>query len=241
MSLLEAVACAKGGMLPAAYDEELPHGLVAALADEVECGLIACDGTGRLWYANRSAREELAAARALKIVAGSIRCAAGPEAGFEGALFAAAHHNRRQLLALGQPGEQLMASLVPLRGAGRTGSLVLIVLGRRGPCSELGLEMLARMHGLTLAERRVLGLLLAQETPRTIAAIHGVALSTVRSQVKSIRDKFGVRSIEALLIRAAEVPPVATAWRRLGGSVWPGSAGPHADAQAQARVLAAAA
>jgi DNA-binding CsgD family transcriptional regulator len=239
MFLLETVKCVPGGMPPAARDEEPLHGLVAALADEVECGLIACDGTGRLWYANRSAREELATARALKMAAGCIHCAFGPGTDFDAAVFEAASHNRRRLLALGQPGDELLVSVIPLRGVGRATCPVLIVLGRRGPCSELGLEMLARMHGLTLAERRVLGALLAQEPPRRIAALHGVALSTVRSQIKSIRDKFGVHSIEALLIRAAEVPPVAPAWRRLGGSLWRSASGAQADADAP--VLAAAA
>lgn len=76
------------------------------------------------------------------------------------------------------------------------------------------------LYGLTLAERRVLGGLLAEGAPRQIAAVNGVALSTVRSHIKSIRDKFGVHSIESLLIRAAGVPPVTTAWRRLGGGVF---------------------
>jgi hypothetical protein len=42
-----------------------------------------------------------------------------------------------------------------------------------------------------------------------------VALSTVRSQIKSIRDKLGVANIEGIFVRAAEVPPVALAWRRM--------------------------
>ncbi len=91
--------------------------------------------------------------------------------------------------------------------------LLLQVLGRRQPCSALGLETLAGSYGLTLAERRVLGALVREATPRDIARQHAVALSTVRTQISSIRAKFGTRSIEGLLLRAAEVPPVASALR----------------------------
>ena len=35
------------------------------------------------------------------------------------------------------------------------------------------------------------------------------ALSTVRTQIQSIRNKLGARNIEGLLLRAAELPPVA--------------------------------
>ena len=61
-----------------------------------------------------------------------------------------------------------------------------------------------------------------QETTRDIARTKGVELSTVRTQIASIRTKLGVRSVEALLLRAAEVPPVAPALRLC---VVPGSGG----------------
>jgi DNA-binding CsgD family transcriptional regulator len=218
----------------AASDNETIHGLAVALVDEIECGLITCDGHGELRFANRSAREELASGRALKTVDNVVRCAVGSSAQLDAALVDAAERNRRQLLTLGRAGDQLMASVIPLRAS--DSSAVLIMLGRRGPCSALGLEMLAMLYGLTLTERRVLGGLLAEGAPRQIAALNGVAVSTVRSHIKSIRDKFGVHSIEALLIRAAEVPPVTTAWRRFGGSLWRGAT----PADAPVAALAAA-
>ena len=203
------------------------QGLAVTLIDEIECGLITCDEHGRLLFANRSAREELASGRALKAVDQTVRSAVGSSTALDAALLEAARHGRRQLLSLGQPDDQLMASVIPLRAAEPQGSTVLIMLGRRGPCSALGLEMLAMLYGLTLAERRVLGGLLAEDAPRQIAAINGVAVSTVRSHIKSIRDKFGVHNIEALLIRAAGVPPVTTAWRQFGGGTWGHNAARH--------------
>jgi DNA-binding CsgD family transcriptional regulator len=199
------------------------RGLAVALVDEVECGLIACDVHGSLRYANRSAREEMASARAVHLVGDVVRCTTGSSKELHDALNEAAVRSRRQLITLGRGANSVMATIVPLRAEDVLQSSVLIMLGRRGPCSALGLEMLAKAHGLTLAETRVLGGLLADEAPREIAAVNGVALSTIRTQIKSIREKMGVRNTEGLLIRAAEVPPVTTAWRRLGGSIWNGA------------------
>src|SRR5690349_12095410 len=77
--------------------------------------------------------------------------------------------------------------------------LVLLLLGRREPCSAIGLELFGTAHGLTLAERRVLAALLRDASPREVAAEHGVALSTIRTQILSLRAKLGARSIEGLL------------------------------------------
>lgn len=125
-----------------------------------------------------------------------------------------------------------MVSVLPFRPPGTEREYVLVVLGKRQLCSDLGLEMLATSYGLTLAERRVLAALVREATPREIAAAHAVALSTVRTQISSIRSKLGTHSIDGLLLRAAEVPPVAGALRR--------KAPAEAHAQEQATRLLAA-
>jgi len=107
--------------------------------------------------------------------------------------------------------------VLPVGPAQADGQHVLVMLGRRQPCSELGLEMLAASYGLTLAERRVLGALVREASPREIAAQNAVALSTIRTQIQSIRIKLGARNVEGLLLRAAEVPPVASALRAVFG------------------------
>jgi DNA-binding CsgD family transcriptional regulator len=204
-------------------EHDAVRGLAVALVDEVACGLIACDVRGALRYANRSAREELAGARALKLVNDQVCCTSGSNTHFHAALLEAAVHNRRQLITVGREADGVMLTVIPLQAHDVPKSSVLIMLGRRGPCSVLGLEMLSKAHGLTLAERRVLSGLLAHEAPRQIAVANGVSLSTVRTQIKSVREKMGVHNTEGLLIRAAEVPPISTAWRRFGGSIWSGA------------------
>jgi DNA-binding CsgD family transcriptional regulator len=68
--------------------------------------------------------------------------------------------------------------------------------------------MLSASHGLTYAEQRVLRALVDNSTVREIAALHGVSVTTVRSQIQAVREKLGARSIDALLLQAAALPPV---------------------------------
>lgn len=205
----------QGQHLPAA----VPTNQIAlALFDEIECGLIVCDEQGHIQFANHAARQELASQRLLLRSGDTLRSAAnGPEE-LDTALRQAALRGRRCLLSLAHAGDQLMVSVLPFQLDGSAARQALVVLGRRQPCSELGLEMLAGCYGLTLAERRVLGGLVRQATPREIASAHAVKVSTVRSQISAIRAKFGTRSIEALLLRAAQMPPVAALRLTTGGS-----------------------
>lgn len=204
---------------PGALDAEqdIEDCLRAKLVDEIACGLIVCDGRGLVRFANCAAGAELASARVLYRRDDELRCAGAHGATLDAALRLTATKGRRQLLALGHDGDRLMVTLMPLHIDACPEPLVLIVLGRRGPCSELGLEMLSSAYGLTLTERRVLSGLMNDVAPRAIAAEQGVAISTVRSHISSIRAKLGVRSIEAILIRAAEVPQVPSALR-FGGA-----------------------
>jgi DNA-binding NarL/FixJ family response regulator len=87
-------------------------------------------------------------------------------------------------------------------------SLVLVMIGRRTLCTPLGLELLALQHRLTWAEQRVLRAIVGGSAVRDIAVDNGVAVSTIRTQVQSIRDKLGVGNIDALLLIAARIPPV---------------------------------
>jgi DNA-binding CsgD family transcriptional regulator len=191
--------------------------LPLALFDEIECGLIVCDDEGQVVFANQAAQRELVAGRVLAQSGAMLRRAPGASGELDAALRLAGQRCRRSLVRLQQGDDRLMVSVLPLSLPGANSQHVLVMLGRRLPCSELGLEMLATSHGLTLAERRVLAALVRQATPREIAAAHAVSLTTVRTQISSIRAKVGTRSIDGLLLRAAEMPPVAGALRMAGG------------------------
>ncbi len=184
--------------------------LAAALMDQVECGLITCRADGSLIHANRAARRELALGQVLSLLANTLHCRPEAQAELNTALNDAALKQRSRLLLLGSGEDRLTAVAMPIQVESLGVPAALLMIGRRNVCSPLGLEMLALRYGLTLTERRVLRALIASQSARDIADAHGVAMSTIRSQIQSIRDKVGARSIEELLLRAAQVPPVSS-------------------------------
>ncbi len=184
--------------------------LAAALMDQVECGLITCRADGTVIHTNRAARRELDQGRVLTMIGNAVHCTVDSQAELNSALNDAALKQRSRLLLLGTGADRLAAVAMPIQVESLRQPTALLMVGRRNVCSPLGLEMLALRYGLTLTERRVLRALIASQTARDIADAHGVAMSTVRSQIQSIRDKVGVHSIEELLLRAAQVPPVSS-------------------------------
>jgi DNA-binding CsgD family transcriptional regulator len=184
--------------------------LVTALMDRIECGLLACTDAGDVLHANAAARRELQDSPLFQLVDNRLRCAAASLDAWLNALHEASVRHRSRLLLLGTEPARQMLAVTPLPVDGMESSVILVMMGRRQVCSPLGLEMLASNHGLTFAESRVFRALVGNRTPREIAASHGVAVATVRTQIQSMREKLGVRSIDALLLRAAEVPPMTT-------------------------------
>ena len=177
------------------------------MIDEIGVGLIVCELTGAVRCANRCAEQELACGSLLRRVGDTLRCAGTSNPSLDVAIALAGRKRCRHLVEISNGAHRLLVSVVPLPSSGPHETLVMLMLGSRGLCSTQGMELLSAVHGLTLTERRVLADLLHEQTPREIAEAHGVSLTTVRTQIVSIRDKFGVHSIEGLLRRVAELPP----------------------------------
>lgn len=178
------------------------------VVDQIDCGLLVCDAHGQMLHANRAARREVEAGHVLRAEDGVVRGVGKAAYELSAAMLAAATRKRSKLVCLNER-PPLMAVVVPLAAPAADGpTLVLLMIGRRTPCTPLALELLAVQHRLTLAEQRVLRALVDGEAARDIAMAHGVALSTVRTQIQSIRDKLGVNTIDALLLAAACIPPV---------------------------------
>jgi DNA-binding CsgD family transcriptional regulator len=184
------------------------HHLPQLVMDQIDCGLLVCDAHGFMLHANRAALREVESGQVLKEDDGVV-CSSGTASHeLSAAMLNAATLGRRKLVCLSES-PRLMAVVVPLAApAGDGRSLVLIMIGRRTLCTPLGLELLAIQHRLTLAEQRVLRELVGGAAARGIASAHGVALSTVRTQIQSIRGKLDVGTIDELLLAAACVPPV---------------------------------
>jgi DNA-binding CsgD family transcriptional regulator len=186
-----------------------------AVLDELDYGLLLLGGDARVLRANHAARTELAGEHPLCMADGRIGArdpAAAPL--LADAIAGAARRGLRRLLVLDDEAGRVNVSVVPLPApADERRRAVLLVLGKRRVCETLSVQWFARSHGLTLAETQVLEALCGGDGPAQIASRHGVALSTVRTQIGSVRAKTGAASIRALVGQVAVLPPLVGALR----------------------------
>jgi DNA-binding CsgD family transcriptional regulator len=197
--------------------------LLSASLNEIDYGLLLVAEDGQALHVNHAARAELDDAHPLQMLGRTLRARASRDvAPLVEALGAACGRGLRRMLALGEGAHRVSVAVVPLapQGGAHCGT-ALLMLGKRQVCEDLSVDGFARAHQLSPAETQVLKALCRGERPTAIALRHGVALSTVRTQVGSIRAKTGTESIGALVRRVAVLPPMVGALR--GGS---GAAGP---------------
>lgn len=198
---------------------ELTHWLTAAF-DEIDYGLLLLIDGVQVMYANHAARAELDAAHPLQLVDSELRTRQGLDAQpLADALHAATQRGLRKLLTLGDAAQRICLSIVPIAAPpGLGGPVTLLMLGKRQVCLALSVQGFAHSHRLTGAETRVLTGLCSGMLPSAVAAQHGVAISTVRSQIGTIRVKTGARSIRALVQQVAVLPPLMGVLRGLVGA-----------------------
>ncbi len=197
----------------------------ALILDQIDYGIVAVDGDGRLLHANRAARHELQGRHPLRIDRRQV-CArrADDQSHLERAVVGASARGLRSLLTLGDAEGGASVAIVPIPAAGPAAGgtprgAALLVVGRQAVCEELSAQGFARSHGLTLAEAQVLQRLCGGAQPNEIATLQCVAVSTIRSQIVSIRSKTGARNIGALVRQVAALPPLVSALRNAGAEV----------------------
>jgi len=207
-----------------------------AMLDEVGYPLILLTGRDEVSVANRAALRELDEGQVLQMAGRQLRTrAAADQSVLREALIQARERGLRRLVSLGSgepaasaggdaegdgEGARLCVAVIPLSAtapAPGSDAAVLLAMGRRQPCESLTVDCFARDHGLTLAEAAVLQGLCQGQRPQEIAQAHGVALSTVRSQVGSIRAKTGATSIRHLVQQVSLLPPLLGVLGRRAG------------------------
>ena len=180
------------------------HGLLGSVLDELDQAVLICSPEARLVTHNRSARHALSGHRHLQMQ-GDVLVLRQPDQQPLWHALRLALRGKRNLLALGEGDARQYLACAPLSAPDQ----VLVLLGRERACSPLALEMFCAQHQLTHAERRVLQALIDGLRPADMAQDFGVALSTVRTQVATIRAKLGAERIESLMQMAAGLPPLA--------------------------------
>ena len=188
------------------------------MLDEIDYGMLLVTPDAQVSYLNHAARLELDGQHPLQLMGSTLRAHRALDVAPLYDALAAAQRGLRRLVTLGEGTQRVCVSVVPLptAGGGVDARVTLLVLGKRQVCEQLSVQGYARSVGLTPAETRVLEQLCAGARPGQVATSAGVAVSTIRTQIGSIRAKTGAGSIRELVRQVAVLPPLVGALRGNG-------------------------
>jgi DNA-binding CsgD family transcriptional regulator len=183
------------------------NGGLARVMDELVHGVLLASVRGDVLHANQAAREELASREVLAVHEGRLQTADARQARVLLDALAKAQDGRRSLIDLpATTRASLSIAVVPLRAEHERP--VALFLSRASVCDTLMLCFFARTHGLTHSEEQVLAILCQGCTAPEIARKLHVAVSTVRSHVRSLCAKTQCNSVRALVRQIAVLPPL---------------------------------
>jgi DNA-binding CsgD family transcriptional regulator len=203
-------------MMDSQYAAFAPKALEQCLRNalhELGLAVMLVDDQAKLMYVNRTARAELMSGQSLRL-RGDCLCAAleTQQPSLTNAL-AAARAGRRSLVAFGRDGESRMHAVIPVSagGAPPEAPLALLMSALRDPFASVTLTLFAKAAGLTASEHDVLISLCRGVAANEIAAQRAVRISTIRTQIGSIREKVGARSLTQLIRKVSALPPMSLA------------------------------
>lgn len=182
--------------------------------DEIDYGMIVLNASGHILHSNHLARVELGRRDFLRACDGVLSSGDPAHDTKIRLALEAALRGQRRLVLLTQGERDLSLTFNPLaHPLEDTSPCVLVMLSRQSTCDNLAVRMFARTLALSPSEEGVMLALCRGLVINEIAQENGVAVSTVRSQIKTLREKAGVPSIRKLLQRINSLPPVVPALR----------------------------
>lgn len=192
---------------------ELPD-VLALLFDELSYGVLVLGKQRRVLHANEAARRELERCGVLQVRDGELQTLSLIDGKALYIALSQAAAGKRSLLKLAASGMTLSLSVVPLGGnlASEPGYIALFFA--RGELCDTGMfSFFSRSHSLTPAEEQVLVLLCRSLSTPEIAVQLKVAVSTVRSHVRSLCAKTGSSGARELVNLVASLPPAGLSAR----------------------------
>jgi DNA-binding CsgD family transcriptional regulator len=188
-------------------------GGLAVLIDELAHGVLVASTKGEVLHANQAARTELSRREILGLNEGRLQTIDVRQERDLTQALAKAESGRRSLVLLrcGARGRMSIA-VVPLRSDRPAAAPhVALVLSRTSVCDPLMLCFFARTHGLTPAEEQVLAVLCQGHSTPQAAVQLDVAVSTIRSHVRSLCAKTQSHGVRELVGLVAVLPPLGAA------------------------------
>lgn len=206
--------------------------LLHATINQVDYGLVAVDAdTGTVLFANSTGRAALQADPSagpfcdsgLRLAHDRVIACRPSQAAQLTSVLQRTKSGLRGLLCLGQGSHPFTVAVVPLPTAAMAKSTTpaadgsapmpahsaLLVFAKQQLCDDSTVTLFARERGLTSAEGQVLAQVCKGLRPTQIANRHGVQISTVRTQLRSIRLKTCSDTIRDLVHQVSVLPPMA--------------------------------
>lgn len=208
--------------------------LLRLALNQVDYGLAAVDAdSGEIQFVNAPGRNALQGPpdglyrgqheTGLRIINGTVTTFRAAQASLLAELLQRTKSGLRGLLSLAGNGPSAASAVavLPLAGAHSDPacaqddpptaprSFALLVFAKQQACDDSSMALFAREQGLTGAEGQVLAQVCKGLRPLEIATQHGVKVSTVRTQLRSIRSKTGSNSIRDLVQQMSVLPPLA--------------------------------
>lgn len=187
---------------------------LSLVMDELAHGVLLATAKGQLLHANQAARHELARRQVLSVRDGLLHTIDAAQSKVLAQALAKAETGRRSLIALRSSAKQRVSiAVVPLRNdRPELAPSVALVFSRASVCDAVMLCFFARTHGLTPSEEQVLGILCQGHSAPEIAVQLHVAVSTIRSHVRSMCAKTHSNGVRALVGQVALLPPIGAAY-----------------------------
>lgn len=188
---------------------------LALLMDELAYGVLVTSLDGQVLHANQAARHELVRRRVLGVRNHLLHSCAPEECKtLQEALTKVAQGKRSLITLTSTEGFSLTMAVLPLKSEDPADrGKAAFMFARASVCESLMLCFFARSHGLTVTEEHVLGILCQGYSAPEAAAQLKVAVSTVRSHVRSLCAKTRSSGVRELVNRVAVLPPVAPTLR----------------------------
>lgn len=189
---------------------------LALLMDELAYGVLVVRLDGQLLHANQAARHELGRFHALGAAQNALQTRSPENDKLLQDALAKVAEGKRSLITLAglDNSPSLTLAVLPLRGdTAAVPQRAALLFARASVCESLMLYFFARSHGLTATEEHVLGILCQGYSAPEIAVQLKVAVSTVRSHVRSLCAKTSSSGVRELVNRVAVLPPVAPTLR----------------------------
>jgi DNA-binding CsgD family transcriptional regulator len=201
---------AHGASFVASLMDGAGHGLSWVL-DELAYGVLLVSPKGKILHANQAARHELARRQMVSVHEGHVQAGDAVQSKMLLQALAKAETGRRSLVGLRSPvRKRLNVAVVPL-GTERPHRSIALILSRASVCDAVMLCFFARTHGLTPSEEQVLAILCQGLSAPAAARQLNVAVSTVRSHVRSLCAKTQSNGVRALVGQVAVLPPIGAA------------------------------